>query len=231
MAVITVSRQLGSHGARIARALAKELGYTLVDKGVINRVIRQYGLTRLNTLYDKPPTIWDLFNEDSVTTIQMMNETIAAFAARGNVVILGRGGFKVLSGMVDVVNVFVKAPDDLRATRIAKRDSITADEAAEKIKADDELRAKFTRLFYSANWADETQFDVVLDTGIDSDEVAMAQVIAAAQSLPEVGEDDRAAAHLEVDTVLSRTIDEVLERRRASKASASLAPEQTPNAD
>ena len=35
MAVITVSRQLGSHGARIARTLAKELGYVLVDKGCL----------------------------------------------------------------------------------------------------------------------------------------------------------------------------------------------------
>ncbi|HEX5335467.1 MAG TPA: cytidylate kinase-like family protein, partial [Propionicimonas sp.] len=130
MAVITVSRQLGSHGGRIARALAGELGYDLVDKGVVNRVIRQYGLTRLDAVYDRKLSVWELFNENSVTTIQMMNETIAAVAARGNVVILGRGGFRVLAGMADVLNVFVKAPQDVRAARIAKRDDITVEEAA-----------------------------------------------------------------------------------------------------
>ena len=57
MAVITVSRQLGSHGGRIARALAGELGYDLVDKGVVNRVIRQYGLTRLDAVYDHKPKV------------------------------------------------------------------------------------------------------------------------------------------------------------------------------
>lgn len=229
MTVITVSRQLGSHGARIARALAKELGYSLIDKGVINRVIRQYGVTRLDTIYDKKPKIWELFNDDSAVTIEMMNETIAAFAARGDMVILGRGGFQVLSDMVDVVNVFVKAPEEVRAARIAKRDSITVEEASQKIKADDELRARFTRLFYSADWADESQFDVVVDTGTDSDQVAMAKIIAAAQSLPQVVEGDRAAAHLQVDPVLSETIDEVL-AGRPPKAPTLVVSEPAPDA-
>ena len=93
MAVITVSRQLGSHGARIARALARDLGWEFADKYTINRVIRQYGLTRLDDLYTKPPKLRELFDQNSQVTIEMMNETIAAIAARGNVVILGRGGF------------------------------------------------------------------------------------------------------------------------------------------
>ena len=213
MAVITVSRQLGSHGARIARALAGELGYDLVDKAVVNRVIRQYGLTRLDAVYDHKPKVWELFNQNSVTTIEMMNETIAAVAARGNVVIVGRGGFRVLAGMSDVLNVFVKAPDDVRAARIAKRDHVSAEEAARLIKEDDALRARFTRLFYSADWADESQFDLVVDTGVDSDEQAKTRIKEAMAVLPARG--TRSAATLKVDNVLADTVAEVLARRSA----------------
>jgi cytidylate kinase len=216
MAVITVSRQLGSHGGRIARALAGELGYDLVDKGVINRVIRQYGLTRLDAVYDHKPKIWELFNEDSVATIEMMNETIAAVAARGNVVIVGRGGFRVLVGMADVLNVFVKAPDDVRAARIAKRDSITVDEATKAIKDDDAMRARFVRLFYSADWADESQFDLVVDTGAASDDSAKAKIKEAVDVLKTTG--DRTAAAIEVDDVLADTVEKAV-ARRASRAS------------
>ena len=215
MAVITISRQLGSRGASLARDLAKELGYEFVDKSVINKVIRQYGLHQLNDLYDHKPKVWELFNDNSVLTIQMMNQTIAAFAARGNVVILGRGGFKVLEGMGDVVNVFIKAPEDVRVTRIAKRESLPEAAAADRIKADDELRARFTRLFYSANWADESLFDLVVDTSVDSDETALAKIVAAVNALPVLGEVDRAAANIDVDPVLDRTIDGVLGRRAA----------------
>jgi cytidylate kinase len=213
MAVITVSRQLGSHGARIARTVAGELGYDLVDKAVVNRVIRQYGLTRLDAVYDHKPKVWELFNANSVTTIEMMNETIAAVAARGNVVIVGRGGFRVLAGMSDVLNVFVKAPDDVRAARIAKRDHVSAEEAARLIKEDDALRARFTRLFYSADWADESQFDLVVDTGVDSDEEAKAKIKEAVSVLPARG--TRSAAGLEVDNVLADTVAEALARRSA----------------
>lgn len=217
MAVITISRQLGSHGGRIARALAGELGYDLVDKGVVNKVIRQYGLTRLDAVYDHKPKIWELFNDNSVATIEMMNETIAAVAARGNVVILGRGGFRVLHGMSDVLNVMVKAPHDVRATRIAKRDGITTAEAANVIKDDDALRARFTRLFYSVDWADESQFDLVVDTGADSDDAAKAKIKDALGTLPARGA--RTAASIQVDEVLANTVENVLAGRSARNAS------------
>ncbi len=213
MAVITVSRQLGSHGARIARALAGELGYDLVDKGLVNRVIRQYGLTRLDAVYDHKPKVWELFNDDSVATIEMMNKTIATVAARGNVVIVGRGGFRVLAGMADVLNVLVKAPDDVRATRIAKRDHISLEEAAKVIKDDDALRARFARLFYSADWADESQFDLVVDTGTDSDDAAKAKIEEAVGVLKTTG--DRTTATIEVDEVLADAVAKALARRAA----------------
>ena len=213
MAVITISRQLGTHGARIAKALAGELGYDLVDKAVVNRVIRQYGLTRLDAVYDHKPKIWELFNDDSVATIQMMNETIAAVAARGNVVILGRGGSQVLRDMADVLNVFIKAPDDVRIQRIITRDNISAEDGALVIKEDDALRARFTRLFYSADWADEAQFDLVLDTGVDSDDAAKAKIKEATHLLKLTGA--RTAATIEVDEVLAGTVAKVLARRAA----------------
>ncbi|MCC6497668.1 MAG: cytidylate kinase-like family protein [Propionibacteriaceae bacterium] len=218
MAVVTVSRQLGSHGGRIARALARELGYALVDKSVINKVIRQYGLTRLDVVYDHKPKIWELFNSDSVTTIQMMNETIAAFAARGDVVILGRGGFRVLAGLADVVNVFVKAPDSVRADRIAERDGTSPTEAGKAIKADDALRARFTKLFYSTDWADESQFDLVVDTGAETDEEACDRIAAAVRALPEPTPGVRSAATIAIDDVLSQTVADVLARRASRSA-------------
>lgn len=211
MAVITISRQLGSHGARIGRALAKELGYTFVDKNFIDRVIRQYGLTRLNLLYGKRPSIWELFNENSAITIEMMNNTIAALAKRGDVVILGRGGFSVLKGMTDVLNVVVKAPTDVRIERIARRDGIDADAAAAKIKADDDMRERYVRLFYGQDWANDAEYDLVVDTGSISDADAKAKIIAALSTMKAPAPGDRTAATLEIDPVLAKTVDESLE--------------------
>ena len=44
-------------------------------------------------------------------------------------------------------------------------------------------RAKFTRLIYSRDWADEKNFDLVIDTGQVTDEAAMDQIIDAYRAL------------------------------------------------
>lgn len=209
MPVITISRQAGSRGARIARGLAKELGWEFADKSTINRVIRQYGLLRLNDFYDEPPTLGDLFSDNAVLTIEMMNETIAAIAARDNVVILGRGAFAVLKDVADALNVFVEAPAEVRAARIAKRDSIDLETAEERVKADDKLRRRFTRRYYSTNWANPDNYDLVVDTGGITDDEATEQILAALHALP-LRAEAAVARTLPVHPVLAQTLDEVM---------------------
>ncbi|MCW5952952.1 MAG: cytidylate kinase-like family protein [Propionibacteriaceae bacterium] len=209
MAVITISRQAGSRGARIARGLAKELGWEFADKSTINRVIRQYGLVRLNDLYNELPKLGDLFSDNAALTIEMMNETIAAIAARGNVVILGRGAFAVLKDVADVLNVFVEAPLEARIARIAKRDDTDLETAEERVKADDKLRRRFTRRYYSTNWANPENYDLVVDTGEITDDEAIEQILAALHALPTRAEGSVAEA-LAVHPVLAQTIDEVM---------------------
>jgi len=180
MAVITISRQLGSHGARIARGLARELGWKLADKATINAVIEQYGLIHLDEIYgDEAPSFWDLYTQDSVWTIEWMNKTIKTIGKQGDVVILGRGGFVVLGDYADSFDVFVKASDSVRARRIGKRDGISDEEALAKIAKDDKTRRRFTKRVYSADWADEANFDLVVDTGELSDEKAIELIITA----------------------------------------------------
>ena len=216
MAVITVSRQLGSHGARIARALARDLGWEFADKYTINRVIRQYGLTRLDDLYTKPPKLRELFDQNSQVTIEMMNETIAAIAARGNVVILGRGGFVVLKGFADVLNVFVEAPSEVRVARIAQRDKLEAETAMAKVQADDKLRQKFMSLYYGADWAKADNYELVVDTQSLPDADAVAQIRTALTALPAPAAGAKLAADLAVDHVLAQTVDEVMATMRIS---------------
>src|SRR5512142_2756025 len=118
MAVITISRQLGSGGADVARQVAQSLAYELVDKRTVEGIFRQYGLTRFDELYASTPGILDLIDQNNLLIVSMLNEIIEAVAQRGNVVILGRGGFAVLADCADVLNVRVEAPFAVRVQRI-----------------------------------------------------------------------------------------------------------------
>lgn len=210
MAIVTISRELGSYGARVAEGVAEALGWKLVDKGRLDRVFRQYGVSLFSEIYDKKPTIWDFFNADAKTTLDMYHKVVQAFAKAGDVVLLGRGGFAVLGHRDDTVAVRVNAPLEARIQRVmARKKGRTAEEAAERIAREDEVRERFVKQFYGQTWNDPDNFDLVIDTGQTSVEDAVAQIVAAVRAIPA---DAHETQDLPVDPVLATTIEEVLGR-------------------
>ena len=124
MAVITISRELGSSGSDIAQQVAKNLGYEFVDKRTADGIFRQYGLTKFDDLYNSVPSFLDLINADNLLLVSMANEILEAMAKRGNIVILGRAGFAVLADYADVLHVRLQAPFAERVQRVMVREGL-----------------------------------------------------------------------------------------------------------
>jgi len=212
MAVITISRELGSEGSSISRQVAQQLGYTFVDKHTIEGVLRQYGLVKFKDLYESTPRFWDLANATNLLIIAMLNETIQALAQRGKTVILGRGGFAVLGDYADVLHVRIQAPFAVRVERVMVRENLPDRQQAEqRVHENDEMRRKFIQLFYHKRWDAESHFSLVIDTGALSTELAVNQIVEAARALEQR---DLAQAvttqTIAVDSVLADAIDKVI---------------------
>ena len=117
MAVITISRQLGSHGDTVAQLLCERLGYRYFDKNLMLGLAVQAGLTpaevvdlsdeqhrarslieRLFGNYAAPmadPGTWAVSVEIAAQermTAADIRQLIQAAHAQGDVVIVGRGG-------------------------------------------------------------------------------------------------------------------------------------------
>jgi cytidylate kinase len=209
MAVITISRQLGSGGEGIARQVAASLGYEYVDKQTTDTIFRQYGLTRFDELYNTVPSYLDLLNADNLLLVAMANEIIEAVAQRGSVVIVGRAGFAVLAGLADVLNVRIQAPLADRAQRVREREGpADLDAAVEQVKQDDEVHAKYIHRFYNKQWDDPTNFDLVLDTAARSPDEAVQTIVDAAHSRGQntPPNDAPSTQTLQVDPVLADAV-------------------------
>ena len=65
MAIITISREMGSGGIPIAHKAAEKLGYTLVDGEAIAEVAGKYGLSpeALEKADEKPPAFVEKLDE------------------------------------------------------------------------------------------------------------------------------------------------------------------------
>ena len=213
MAVITISRELGSGGLDIAQQVAKTLGYEFVDKRTADGIFRQYGLTKFDDLYSSAPNFLDLINADNLLLVSMSNEILEAVAKRGNVVILGRAGFAVLGDYADVLHVRIQAPVSERVQRVMVREGLTDLQAAEeRVSEDDSMHRKYVQRFYNKEWDEPSNFDLVLDTGSLSSDMAVQRIVEAAKALGQKapGKDAVTTAKIEVDPVLADAVAKVM---------------------
>ncbi len=185
--VITVARELGSGGSYIGQRVARRLGYTYIDREILQQAAGEFGLEeselegrdeRLQSFWDKLISVVALGSVDSIYTpsprwvsdeqlVETERRLICELAVKGPCVVLGRGGFHLLRGRAKLLNVFFHAPLSFRIQRVmsiyragSKR------EAAEMIDRSDQERARYIRFFTGLDRVDARNYDITIDTGV-----------------------------------------------------------------
>jgi cytidylate kinase len=216
MVVITISRQYGSEGDRIAEKVAQALGYSLVDKTLLGSLLGQYGLVEFDKEYDVLPGFRDKFSAQKSQRrdqmVAMLNRIVRAIAQRGSVVIVGRSGFAVLQGFADVLNVRIQSPLAVRIDRVMAQQAVTAEQAETMVRESDKARTSFVESFYRAHWDAASAFDLVIDTGKVSPDLAATWLIDAANALSEKEMSDRpTCSSIQVDPILAKAVADALD--------------------
>lgn len=129
-------------------------------------------------------------------------------------VIVGRGGFSVLAGLADVLNVRIQAPRSLRIMRLVDIASVGDPGLAEElVRKNDHLQQAFIKSVYGTEWNAADGFDLVIDTGKVTPDVAVDLLVQAVEALPAARSGAvRTTADLPSDKVLIATVDEILNR-------------------
>lgn len=114
--------------------------------------------------------------------MQTMTGLIRELAARGEVVILGRGSQMILADMPRALHVLCVAPRQVRAHRLAEREDIGMDEATRRTAESDRARCAFYKKFWRVEVEDPKLYDLTIDTSRLSYEIATDLVCAAAKA-------------------------------------------------
>ena len=222
MSVITVSRDYGSEGDAIAQKAAKTLGYHFVDLKFIGTILGQYGFVEFDKEYKNLPTFWERFDAEREKQrdlmVTMLNQVIQAVAHHGNVVILGRSGFEVLRGFTDVFHVRVQAPFSVRVRRVMERQKITSEEADLIVKNKDKVRLAFVEEFYKVPWGSIQAFDLIVNTGKISPDLATTWVIEGVKAFRRGRKTEQpTTASLVVDRILAESVSDELKCKKGHK--------------
>jgi cytidylate kinase len=177
--VITVAREYGSGGGRIAERLASRLGWQLIDNSLITQVAKAAHVDpEICHECDEHVDSWfhrlnkqtfglgafeaiasgDVFDADAM--VALTRTFIREAAQEGNAVIVGRGAQCVLQGRQDVLHTFIFAPMDERIRRIRERFG-SGFATPGRILEKDRERAAYVRYYYSCDWRDPHLYDVL----------------------------------------------------------------------
>jgi len=223
MSVMTVSRETGSGGHYIAEKVAQILGFHVADKNVIGRVYSKYCLNEFGTDSGYIPDCWTYFDspadERREFMVSTLNQVVQALAHQDNMVIIGRSGFAILAEFVEVLHVRIQAPIQVRIKRLMERRNITGSDQAEAlVREGDRVRAAFIERFYGRRWDCSKSFDMVLDMGKISDEIAidcLVMAIKGQQIQPHLSM--RSLASIHVDPILTAVVAEELSLKPARR--------------
>lgn len=176
MAIITISRQIGSLGTEIAKKLQEELGFNYLDrKSLDGELIQKYGIPeeKLERYDEKKPAFWNTFSSDKDSYIHFVKTAMYKFAQEGNCVIIGRGGQFLFKDIPGVFRIRVIAPIALRLERIKKKYNYNDRLAEQALRQNDHDKAGFHKFFFHINWEDADLYDLVINTHLLSVEAAV----------------------------------------------------------
>ncbi|NLF01310.1 MAG: cytidylate kinase-like family protein [Anaerolineales bacterium] len=203
MSVITISRELGSEGDRIADYLCERLGYCRVDKAMLLHIAEEAGIDvnallemerqlshkarlfsdDMTSLYRKQPSAFEKRGVvDEQTYVRVLKDAMERYAASGEAVIVGRGAQMILRDWPTALHVHLYAPLDVRVRRLAAQLSITEQDAQARIEVSDEQKRQYIRhMHQNADWRSPKYYHLLINTGRISAETAADIIVLAAK--------------------------------------------------
>src|SRR5262249_40755616 len=166
MNVFTVSREYGAGGGEAARKLADALGCELLDRELLRQAaaVEQLPDAELERLDEQAGGRSGLRrNPLHEKYIHGLTEAARQAAARGNVVLVGRGTHQLL-GEEEAFHLRMVAPRDWRVARMAKREGWTREQALAHCQEVDRTRDRFVRYFFGPDAARLAQYDLIVNT-------------------------------------------------------------------
>lgn len=173
MPIVTITRQLGSEGDAIGRALAERLGFRYLDKRNIVDAMRAYGgdvEPSAPEIEEKKPSFWERLNEERRRHSIMLRSAVYSFAQADNCVIVGVGASMLLRDLTHVLKALTIASLDTRVRRVMEAGSLDRAGPVDRGTAEDMVRSKdretagYLRYMFNLDYLEPKLYDCVLNT-------------------------------------------------------------------
>jgi len=179
--VITISRECGCPGKRLAICLTEKLNsmdykfeknipWKWISKEIIDETAKELGVqpgeiqyvfdyTTHGALEDLLLSLTKKYYKSDRKVRNTVALVIRNFADEGNKIIVGRGGVAITKDMPKSFHVFLEAPMEWRALRISTKNNLSIEDAKKYCIDVDKKREEFKN-FYHGRGSDYTRYDL-----------------------------------------------------------------------
>lgn len=171
--VISISRESGSGGSRIARKLADELKMDLIGGHIIQHVAESAKMSRkvIESLDEKAVPLRDtwlsaLFEAKHLWPDQYLGhltKVIGTVGAYGDAIVMGRGAQYILP-QESTFKVRIIAPLEDRIQNTMRDFKLTREQAESYVVKTEADRRAFIRKYFHADVTDPIQYDISINT-------------------------------------------------------------------
>jgi cytidylate kinase len=186
MAVIAMTREIGSHGLEVAAGLAAALGLKIIQSDTVaNNIAERLGVDERAVLryVNGSASLMERYQIDRRRLFHYAAEEILRLAQQGNVLIKGWGVATLLRDLPRVISVRVCAPLDFRVRVLMDRlGAKDANAVREQIERHDAARIRTMRAYFNVEEEDPRLYHIVLNTERLSIEACVSTVSKLAES-------------------------------------------------
>jgi cytidylate kinase len=193
MAVITISKEFGTEGEKVASRVAEKLGYEYIGKNLVadiakelhiseseaatfrkasqSRILRfvdRYTCSIVQKVVDREHGCLDDKNYYEVTKKLVENVYEA-----GDVIILGWGSQCLLKGKPDTLHVRLIKDNDLKTKELIQAENLSPKAAKDFIDREEGDLKAYVRQYFNEDWNDAHLYNLIIDMGKISVEKAV----------------------------------------------------------
>ncbi len=178
--IISISREYGSGGHEIAEMLAKDLGYALYDRNLLDHVAEEHGVAKevIEKFEEKPrnPLLSRRVGQHSNSIAENIAEMQFKFlrdkAESGeSFIVVGRCAETVLKKYPGLISIFVLGDRDEKIQHVMEKYDLGRQEAISKINRHDKKRKHYHNHYSDFKWGDSRGYDLCINSSRMGEEV------------------------------------------------------------
>ena len=171
--IISVSREYGSQGHRIGENLARRLGVEMIDRAMLDQMMRDKGFSDQEIgIYSektKKPffsrTVRGYTNSIEENVAHLQFDYIQEQADTGkSFVVIGRCSEAVLARYPGLISIFVTGDEVAKLEHIMKTYDLDMRDAMNKIKRHDAKRKTYHNSYAPFKWGDSRHYDLLINS-------------------------------------------------------------------